>query len=290
RKAIDKVKEIRSANPQPASRFAGVAIPDASSIPADAIDKILGVKGQVNAGMYKALIGRKATMHGKTVGNQMGVNTWAAFAGSEESALVDGDFAMTADEILPVLKALRAANINVVAIHNHMTHEDPQYVFLHYWGKGNAITLAKGLRAALDAQQAKAQAASIVFVCEHGAARSVIAASYFNKLAAERGLTQRASSRGTDPDPAFGAKVLAGLKADGLPEPIGIPKLIAASDLANAEQVITFGVEVPAGLPTVTRQQWNGVPAPSADYAIARTDIARRVEALIAELAGQHKH
>ena len=153
RKALDKVKEIRSVNPQPASKFAGAAIPDTSSIPAEAIDKILGVKGQVNAGMYKALIGRKATMHGKTVGNQMGVNTWAAFAGSEETALVDGDFAMTANEILPVLKALRAAGIHIVAIHNHMTHEDPQYVFLHYWGKGNAITLAKGLRSALDTQK-----------------------------------------------------------------------------------------------------------------------------------------
>ncbi len=153
RKALDKVREIRIANPQPVSRFAGTAIPDTSSIPAEAIDKILGVKGQTSAGMYKAVIGRQATMHGSTVGNQMGVNTWAAFAGSEESALVDGDFAMTANEILPVLKALRAAGIHIVAIHNHMTHENPQYVFLHYWGKGNAISLAKALRSAMDTQK-----------------------------------------------------------------------------------------------------------------------------------------
>ncbi len=152
RKALDKVKEIRTANPQPAARFAGAPIPDMNSIPAEAIDKILGVKGQVNAGMYKAVIGRKASMHGKTVGNQMGVNTWAAFAGSEDSALVDGDFAMTAGEMLPVLKALRSAGIHIVAIHNHMTHEEPQYIFLHYWGKGNALALAKGLRRALDKQ------------------------------------------------------------------------------------------------------------------------------------------
>ena len=153
RKALDKVKEIRAANPQPASKFAGGPIPDTNAITALAIDGILGVKGQSNAGMYKMAIGRKAAMHGKSVGNQMGVNTWAAFAGTDESAFVDGDFAMTAAELQPVLKALRRAGIHIVAIHNHMTHEQPQYVFLHYWGKGPAATLAKGLRTALDTQK-----------------------------------------------------------------------------------------------------------------------------------------
>ncbi|MSV32426.1 MAG: DUF1259 domain-containing protein [Bryobacterales bacterium] len=152
RKALDKVKEIRAAQPLPGSKFAGGAVPDTNSITAAALDGILGVKGQVNAGMYKMAIGRKATMHGKAVNNQMGVNTWAAFAGTDASAFVDGDFAMVEGELQPVLKALRRAGINVVAIHNHMTHENPQYVFLHYWGKGPAAVLAKGLRAALDAQ------------------------------------------------------------------------------------------------------------------------------------------
>ena len=91
-------------------------------------------------------------MHGREVGNQMGVNTWAAFAGTDESAFVDGDFAMLKDELQPVLKALRRAGINIVAIHNHMTHEEPQYVFLHYWGKGAAAALANGLKSALDTQ------------------------------------------------------------------------------------------------------------------------------------------
>ena len=153
RKALDKVKEIRTAQPLPGSKFAGGAVPDTNSITAAALDRILGVKGQVNAGMYKMAIGRKATMHGKAVNNQMGMNTWAAFAGTDASAFVDGDFAMVEGELQPVLKALRRAGINVVAIHNHMTHEDPQYVFLHYWGKGPAAVLAKGLRAALDAQR-----------------------------------------------------------------------------------------------------------------------------------------
>ena len=153
RKALDKVKEIRTAQPVPGNKFEGKLVPDTNLITAAALDGILGVKGQVNAGMYKMAIGRKATMHGKAVNNQMGVNTWAAFAGTDASAFVDGDFAMVEGELQPVLKALRRAGINVVAIHNHMTHEDPQYVFLHYWGKGPAAVLAKGLRAALDAQR-----------------------------------------------------------------------------------------------------------------------------------------
>ena len=151
-KALAKVKEIRASAAAPPAKFPGAAIPDTNSITAPIIDTILGVKGQVNAGMYKAAIGRKAKMHGKTVGNQMGVNTWAAFAGTDEAAFVDGDFAMLKSELQPVLKALRKAGINVVAIHNHMTNEEPQYVFLHYWGKGPAATLAKGLKSALDTQ------------------------------------------------------------------------------------------------------------------------------------------
>jgi hypothetical protein len=67
--------------------------------------------------------------------------------------VVDGDFAMYEGELQAVLKALRGAKINVVAIHNHMTMEQPRVVFLHYWGVGPAAELAKGLRSALDAQQ-----------------------------------------------------------------------------------------------------------------------------------------
>lgn len=152
RKVLDAVKSVRTAAPSPAARFAGAPVPEKSAITAAAIDTILGVKGESNNGMYKATIGRTASMHGAKVGKQMGVNTWAAFAGADDNALVDGDVAMTKEELQGVLKALRKAGINIVAIHNHMTHEDPQYVFLHYWGKGPAATLAKGLKSALDTQ------------------------------------------------------------------------------------------------------------------------------------------
>ena len=71
--------------------------------------------------------------------------------------MVDGNFAMYEAELQPVLKALRKNNIHVVAIHNHMTHKSPRVVFLHYWGAGPARELAKGVKAALDAQNGVAQ-------------------------------------------------------------------------------------------------------------------------------------
>jgi hypothetical protein len=83
---------------------------------------------------------------------EMGVNTWAAFAGTDDNAVVDGDFAVLEDELQPVLKTLRSGGINIVAIHSHMTHENPRILFLHYWGKGATSALARSLRAALDTQ------------------------------------------------------------------------------------------------------------------------------------------
>jgi hypothetical protein len=151
-RAIEKVREIRKAAPQPASRFPGSRLPERNSITAAAIDGILGVRGQVSEGMYKVAIGRQAKMHGTAAGNLMGVNTWAAFGGADQTAFVAGDFAMLESELQPVLKALRKAGIHIVAIHNHMTHEEPRYVFLHYWGKGPAVDLARGLKSALDTQ------------------------------------------------------------------------------------------------------------------------------------------
>jgi hypothetical protein len=114
------------------------------------IEAVLGHKGELKDGVYKVVIGRTTTMAGHVVGKQMGVNTWAAFAGSDEKAVVDGDFAMREAELQPVLKALRAGGIDVVAIHNHMTGETPRVVFLHFWGVGATTALAKTLRTALD--------------------------------------------------------------------------------------------------------------------------------------------
>src|SRR5215216_2900992 len=126
--------------------------PAKTSLDPKYIEEILGVKGQMANGVYKVTIGRATHMHGHDVGNTMGVNTWAAFVGSDDTAVVDGDFAMLESELQPVLKALRGAGINIVAIHQHMTMESPRVMFLHYWGIGPTRVLATGLKAALDTQ------------------------------------------------------------------------------------------------------------------------------------------
>jgi len=125
--------------------------PAKSSLDPKKLDAALGKTGEYKDGVYKAVWGRTTRMQDHEMGNTMGVNTWAAFAGSDDQAVVDGDFAMIESELQPVLKALRGAKINIVAIHQHMTGELPRVLFLHYWGVGRAEDLAKGLRAALAA-------------------------------------------------------------------------------------------------------------------------------------------
>jgi Domain of Unknown Function (DUF1259) len=127
--------------------------PAQTSLDPKAIEEVLGAKGQLANGVYKVTLGRTTKMDGHEVGNAMGVNTWAAFAGSDEKAVVDGDFVMFEPEVQPVLKALRGAGISIVAIHNHMIGESPRTVFLHYWGVGPTRVLATGLKAALDTQR-----------------------------------------------------------------------------------------------------------------------------------------
>jgi hypothetical protein len=124
--------------------------PAQTSLDPKAIEDVLGVKGQLANGVYRVTIGRTTTMHGPAVGNTMGVNTWAAFAGSDTKAIVAGDFVMYEPEVQSVLKALRAAGINIVAIHHHMIEDSPRTVFLHYWGVGPTRELAQGLKAALE--------------------------------------------------------------------------------------------------------------------------------------------
>jgi hypothetical protein len=126
--------------------------PAQTSLHPQTIEDILGVKGQLASGVYKVTIERTTTIHGHDVGNAMGVNTWAAFAGGDEQAVVDGDFIMFEPEVQPVLKALRGSGIHIVALHHHMLEESPRTVFLHYWGVGSTRELAKGLKAALDTQ------------------------------------------------------------------------------------------------------------------------------------------
>jgi Domain of Unknown Function (DUF1259) len=149
RKVYDAAKQIRAASPNPKDSFGTPQLPLKSSISAEPLNQVLGVTSEVNNGMVKFTIGRPAMMHGVKIDNTMGVNTWAAFAGSDDNAVVDGDFAVTEDELQPVLKSLLKDKINIVAIHQHMTHEQPRIMFFHYWGRGSAKDLANAVKGGL---------------------------------------------------------------------------------------------------------------------------------------------
>lgn len=148
-KAIfNKVAEIRGANPASAE----ISMVE-NNLDTNLIDSIVGHSGTMTNGVYKMTIGRpdvKLTEHGAPVSTFMGFNTWASWQGTNEKAAVAGDFTMLADEVAPVIKSLVENDIEVVAVHNHMVHENPRIFFLHYWGVGPAEKLAKGLKSALD--------------------------------------------------------------------------------------------------------------------------------------------
>jgi len=147
---LDKISLLRGGDPSK-----GTASSEAveNSLDTKRLDEIIGAKATMSKGVYKYTIGRpdvNLTEHGMNVSTFMGFNTWAAFQGTTDHAAVAGDFTMLEDEVAPVIKALIEHGIEVVAVHNHMVHEQPRIFFLHYWGVGNAEELAKGLRAALD--------------------------------------------------------------------------------------------------------------------------------------------
>jgi Domain of Unknown Function (DUF1259) len=115
----------------------------------DAVFAGRGAPGDYKDGVYKVVVGRATKMGGHQMGKAMGVNTWAALAGSDDQAVIDGDFAMQESELQAVLKSLRGSGIDIVAIHQHMTGEQPRVLFLHYWGVGKAADLANAVVAAL---------------------------------------------------------------------------------------------------------------------------------------------
>lgn len=151
---LDRVQQVRGGNPATAS------VPNVTNtIDTVMLNRTLGYRGEWSKGVYKHTIGRpdvKLTEHGVPVSTFLGFNTWAAWQGTPEKAAVAGDFAMLEKEVAGVIKALVEAGIEVVAVHNHMVHEQPRIFFLHYWGVGPAEQLARGLKTALDETGKKA--------------------------------------------------------------------------------------------------------------------------------------
>ena len=145
--ALDRIGNASPRSPAPRGDAKRPALDSAALV------KTVGHEGEQNGPVYKITIGRPdidLREHGAAIDSRMGLNTWAAFAGTDEEAMVAGDVAMLEHEVTPVLKALRSHGLNVVAIHHHMTGTEPTVIFLHYYGTGPAATLAGGVRAALD--------------------------------------------------------------------------------------------------------------------------------------------
>ena len=149
--AIDLIGRVPAAHE--ASAVGGKSGVSAGQIDTAKIAAIVGHEGEQTGPVYKITIGRddlKLTEMGAKINSRMGLNTWAAFFGSDANAEIAGDVAMLAREVTPVLKALRANGLDVVAIHHHMTTTQPTIYFLHYWGTGPADKLANGFKAALN--------------------------------------------------------------------------------------------------------------------------------------------
>jgi|SRR5262249_48164700 len=137
---------------QPTPTATAGSAPSGPTLDTAKLAQIVGTEGEQNGDVYKITIGRddlKLTEMGAPINARMGLNTWAAFVGTNSNAAIAGDVAMLASEVTPVLKALRKNSLEVVALHHHMTQTQPTIYFLHYWGTGPADKLATGFKAAL---------------------------------------------------------------------------------------------------------------------------------------------
>ena len=152
----------------------------------------------------------------------------------------------------------------------------------------SALTCLLTLAPVLSAQNAKKETAppKVVFVCEHGAAKSVIAAAYLEQLARERGLQVQAIARGTSPEPEIGPNVRNGLHADGIDLGDRKPVGVTAADMRGAVRVVSFGPDLsPFTGGKLKVEDWSATPAVSDDYKAARDYIRKRLAALLDELA-----
>jgi hypothetical protein len=156
--AAELARQLKPALDLIGKQPAGSAPPPAAAAPASALNTaalvtIVGTPGEQNGAVYKFTLGRsdlKVVEMGAPINARMGLNTWAAFTGTNEQAAIAGDVAMLETEVTPVLKVLRNNGLDVVAIHHHMTTSQPTIIFLHYWGTGPAEKLASGFKAAVN--------------------------------------------------------------------------------------------------------------------------------------------
>jgi hypothetical protein len=156
--ALDLIGRVKgtavTSKSAPGEQTTGTGVQGGSgSLSAADLDRVIGHMGETSGSVYKVVVARddiSLTEMGAKINSRMGLNTWAAITGSDANAMIAGDVAMKESEVNNVLKALRKNNLDVVAIHQHMFGTNPNIIFLHYWGKGEATKLATGFREALE--------------------------------------------------------------------------------------------------------------------------------------------
>jgi hypothetical protein len=146
---MQRVRRTRAISAKSAGR---PTIPVESAIHPGPLDAVLSLKGTVTAGVYQAAMGTRTLLHGEFVGREMGMSTWVSIAGTKDHALAQGEFIESPNGLRTLLIALRARGMNIASIRNHTLGEHPQSVFVHFWGEGTALQLAKAVRYALDVQ------------------------------------------------------------------------------------------------------------------------------------------
>src|SRR5258707_3751252 len=270
------------------------------------IDAALDAKGTINGGVYQFNIPRAEVISeaGMTIppslGTAIAINLQRTGAGK---AAITGDFVLLGKEVNPVLKALRNNGIEVTALHSHMIDDSPHLFFMHFWANDDVAKLTRGLRAALDLADVKpkpsgetAQPAAktgsntgtVVFVCRYGSAKSVVAARFFNRIAAEEGLPFHAVARGIEPEPVIPPYVREPIRADRFeigPEEKPVP--LDAGETRDAAAVICIMCKLPPGQSAAARQsiEWTDVPDVSDDYTAARDRILGHMKELMVRLA-----
>ena len=150
RKGLEEIRRVRRNPASGRTRWRRPSIPIESAIDGRPLDAVLSMRGTVLAGVYKAAIGKRAVIHGELIGRELGITTWVSVSGTNDHALVHGEFVEIPDDLRKVLKAMRMKGINIESIQNHTVGEHPQFVFIRFWAQGAALELAKALRYVLE--------------------------------------------------------------------------------------------------------------------------------------------
>lgn len=152
RKCLDEIQRVRRAGSMRSIRIDLPTPPMESAIDPEPLNAALSVRGTIVDGVYMAAIGRRALVHGETIGREMGIATWFSFAGKNDHAVVHGEFVESSDGLKKLLTAIRAKNIKIVSIRNHLAGEHPSLLFVHFRAEGRSLQIAKDLQEVLEVQ------------------------------------------------------------------------------------------------------------------------------------------